>query len=78
MDFSSGISFTSLNPASQQCKVESVFKISTDSVNHFRKIPEWLKGRLSKFRERFNYSRFHRVTKVFQASLCECNVRKLT
>jgi transposase InsO family protein len=46
--------------------------------NHLRKFPEWLKGKVGEYRDRFNRSRFHRGVKAFPATLCECNVRNLT
>ena len=60
-------------------KVERCIQnLNREFVNHLRKFPEWLKGRLSKYRNWFNHSRFHRGVKAFPTSLYECNVRKLT
>jgi transposase InsO family protein len=60
-------------------KVERCIQnLNREFVNHLRKFPEWLKGRVSEYREWFNHSRFHRGVKAFPAELYECNVRNLT
>jgi IS30 family transposase len=60
-------------------KVERCIQnLNREFVNHLRKFPEWLKGRLSEYKEWFNHSRFHRGIKTFPATLYECNVRNLT
>jgi IS30 family transposase len=60
-------------------KVERCIQnVNREFVNHLRKFPEWLKGKLSEYREWFNHSRFHRGVKAFPAELYECNVRNLT
>jgi hypothetical protein len=47
-------------------------------VNHLGKFPEWLKGKLCEYRERFNGSCFHWGVKAFPVKLYECSVRNLT
>jgi len=60
-------------------KVERCIQnLNREFVNHLRKFPEWLKGKLHEYREWFNYSRFHRGINTFPAELYECNVGKLT
>jgi transposase InsO family protein len=60
-------------------KVERFIQnLNREFVNHLRKFPEWLKGKLGEYRDWFNYSRFHRGVKAFPADLYKCNVRKLT
>ena len=60
-------------------KVERCIQnLNREFVNHLRKFPQWLKGKLQEYKEWFNYSRFHRGVKAFPATLYECNVRKLT
>ena len=60
-------------------KVERCIQnLNREFVNHLRKFPEWLKGKLSEYREWFNHSRFHRGIKALPADLYECNVRNLT
>jgi len=60
-------------------KVERCIQnLNREFVNHLRKFPEWLKGKLSEYRDWFNHSRFHRGVKAFPADLYECNVRNLT
>ena len=60
-------------------KVERCIQnLNREFVNHLRKFPESLRGRLSEYREWFNHSRLHRGVKAFPATLYECNVRKLT
>ena len=39
---------------------------------------EWLRDKVSEYREWFNHSRFHRGVKAFPVALYECNVRNLT
>jgi IS30 family transposase len=60
-------------------KVERCIQnLNREFVNHLRKFPEWLKGKLCEWRDWFNRSRFHRGVKAFPAALYECNVRNLT
>jgi len=60
-------------------KVERCIQnLNREFVNHLRKFPEWLKGRLCDYRDWFNHSRFHRGVKAFPVTLYECNVRNLT
>ena len=60
-------------------KVERCIQnLNREFVNHLRKFPEWLKGKLSEYREWFNHSRFHRGIKALPTDLYECNVRNLT
>jgi len=60
-------------------KVERCIQnLNREFVNHLRKFPGWLKGRLREYREWFNHSRFHRGIKALPADLYECNVRNLT
>jgi len=60
-------------------KVERCIQnLNREFVNHLRKFPEWLKGRLQEYKEWFNHSRFHRGVKAFPIALYECNVRNLT
>jgi transposase InsO family protein len=60
-------------------KVERCIQnLNREFVNHLRRFPEWLKGRLQDYKEWFNHSRFHRGVKAFPIDLYECNVRNLT
>jgi IS30 family transposase len=60
-------------------KVERCIQnLNREFVNHLRKFPEWLKGKVNEYRDWFNHSRFHRGVKAFPADLYECNVRNLT
>jgi len=60
-------------------KVERCIQnLNREFVNHLRKFPEWLKGKIGDYKEWFNHSRFHRGVKTFPATLYECNVRNLT
>jgi len=60
-------------------KVERCIQnLNREFVNHLRKFPGWLKGKLHEYKEWFNYSRFHRGINTFPADLYECNVRNLT
>ena len=60
-------------------KVERCIQnLNREFVNHLRKFPEWLKGRLCEYRDWFNHLRFHRGVKAYPATLYECNVRNLT
>jgi IS30 family transposase len=60
-------------------KVERCIQnLNREFINHLRKIPEWLKGQISEYKDWFNHSRFHRGVKAFPADLYECNVGKLT
>ena len=59
-------------------KVERCIQnLNREFINHLRKFPGWLKGRLHEYREWFNQSRFHRGIKALPADLYECNVRNL-
>jgi IS30 family transposase len=60
-------------------KVERCIQnLNREFVNHLRKFPEWLNGKLDDYRQWFNDSRFHRGVKAFPTALYKCNVRKLT
>nr|MDO8132767.1 DDE-type integrase/transposase/recombinase [Candidatus Njordarchaeum guaymaensis] len=60
-------------------KVERCIQnLNREFVNHLRKFPGWLKGKLHEYREWFNYSWFHRGINTFPAELYECNVRNWT
>lgn len=60
-------------------KVERCIQnLNREFVNHLRKFPEWLKGKVDEYKDWFNHSRFHRGVKAFPATLYECNVRNLT
>jgi transposase InsO family protein len=60
-------------------KVERCIQnLNREFVNHLRKFPEWLKGKVSEYRDWFNHSRFHRGVKAFPIDLYKCNVRNLT
>jgi IS30 family transposase len=60
-------------------KVERCIQnLNHEFVNHLRKFPQWLKGRITEYKEWFNHSRFHRGIKAHPADLYECNVRNLT
>ncbi|HEX9862743.1 MAG TPA: DDE-type integrase/transposase/recombinase [Candidatus Bathyarchaeia archaeon] len=60
-------------------KVERCIQnLNREFVNHLRKFPQWLKGKLLEYKEWFNHSRFHRGVKAFPIDLYECNVRNLT
>lgn len=60
-------------------KVERCIQnLNREFVNHLRKFPGWLKGKLQEYKEWFNYSRFHRGINTFPAQLYKCNVRNLT
>lgn len=60
-------------------KVERCIQnLNREFVNHLRKFPGWLKGKLHEYKEWFNYERFHRGINTFPAELYECNVGKLT
>jgi len=60
-------------------KVERCIQnLNREFVNHLRKFPEWLKGKLCEYRDWFNHSRFHRGVKTYPATLYKCNVRNLT
>ena len=53
-------------------KVERCIQnLNREFVNHLRKFPEWLKGRLQEYKEWFNRARFHRGVKALPASLYE-------
>jgi transposase InsO family protein len=60
-------------------KVERCIQnLNMEFVNHLRKFPEWLKGKLQEYKEWFNHSRFHRGVKAYPADLYKCNVGNLT
>jgi len=60
-------------------KVERCIQnLNREFVNHLRKFPGWLKGKIHEYRDWFNRSRFHGGIKAFPAELYECNVRNLT
>jgi IS30 family transposase len=60
-------------------KVERCIQnLNREFVNHLRKFPEWLKGKVGEYRDWFNHFRFHRGVKAIPAALYECNVRNLT
>ena len=60
-------------------KVERCIQnLNREFVNHLRKFPGWLKGKLREYREWFNCQRFHRGINTLPAQLYECNVRNLT
>jgi IS30 family transposase len=60
-------------------KVERCIQnLNREFVNHLRKFPEWLTGKLLDYKDWFNHLRFHRGVKAFPAVLYECNVRNLT
>ena len=60
-------------------KVERCIQnLNREFVNHLRRFPGWLKGRVGEYRDWFNHSRFHRGVKTYPALLYECNVRNLT
>ena len=60
-------------------KVERCIQnLNREFVNHLRRFPEWLKGRVSEYRDWFNHSRFHRGVRAFPATLYEYKVRNLT
>jgi len=60
-------------------KVERCIQnLNREFVNHLRKFPGWLKGKLQEYKEWFNHSRFHRGINKLPAELYECNVRNLT
>ena len=51
-------------------KVERCIQnLNREFVNHLRKFPQWLKGRVSEYKDWFNNSRFHRGVKAFPADL---------
>jgi transposase InsO family protein len=60
-------------------KVERCIQnLNREFVNHLRRFPGWLEGKLRDYRVWFNHSRYHRGVKAFPADLYECNVRNLT
>ena len=60
-------------------KVERCIQnLNREFVNHLRRFPGWLKGKLREYKEWFNHSRFHRGVKAFPIDLYELNVRNLT
>ena len=60
-------------------KVERCIQnLNREFVDHLRKFPGWLKGKLAEYREWFNRCRFHRGVKAFPADLYKCNARNLT
>lgn len=61
-------------------KVERCIQnLNREFVNHLRKFPLWLNGKLDEYKQWFNNSRFHRGVKAYPADLYKkCNVGKLT
>ena len=60
-------------------KVERCIQnLNREFVNHLRKFPEWLNGKIDEYREWFNHFRFHRGVKAFPADMYTCNVGNLT
>jgi IS30 family transposase len=60
-------------------KVERCIQnLNREFVNHLRKFPEWLKGKIGDYKDWFNNLRFHRGVKAYPATLYKCNVGKLT
>jgi len=60
-------------------KVERCIQnLNREFINPLRKFPEWLKGKISDYKDWFNHSRFHRGVKAFPADLYKCNVGNLT
>jgi IS30 family transposase len=60
-------------------KVERCIQnLNREFINHLRKFPQWLNGKLDEYKQWFNNSRFHRGVKAYQAELYKCNVGKLT
>ena len=60
-------------------KVERCIQnLNREFVNHLRKFPEWLNGKIDDYKQWFNNSRFHRGVKAYPAELYKCNVGKLT
>jgi IS30 family transposase len=60
-------------------KVERCIQnLNREFVNHLRKFPKWLNGKLDEYKQWFNNSRFHRGVKAYPAELYRCNVGKLT
>jgi len=53
--------FAHLSCPQDKGKVERrIQSLNREFVNHLRRSPGWLKGTLQEYKERFNYSRFHR------------------
>jgi IS30 family transposase len=60
-------------------KVERCIQnLNKEFINHLRKFPEWLKGKLNDYKDWFNCKRFHRGIKGYPADLYKCNVGNLT
>ena len=60
-------------------KVERCIQnLNREFVNHLRRFPDWLNGKLGEYRDWFNHFRFHRGVKAFPADLYKCNVGNLT
>jgi len=60
-------------------KVERCIQnLNREFVNHLRRFPDWLNGKLGEYRDWFNHFRFHRGVKAFPAELYKCNVGNLT
>jgi len=60
-------------------KVEwCIQNLNREFVNHLRRFPDWLNGKLGEYRDWFNHFRFHRGVKAFPADLYKCNVGNLT
>jgi transposase InsO family protein len=67
-----GVEADFAHPSSPQDKgkVERCIQnLDREFVNHLRKFPEWLKSRVSEYRDWFNHSRFHRGVKAFPINL---------
>jgi transposase InsO family protein len=74
-----GVLFAHPSYPQDKGKVERCIQnLNREFVNHLRRFPEWLDGKLQRYREWFNRSRYHRGVKAFPADLYECNVRNLT
>jgi IS30 family transposase len=60
-------------------KVERCIQnLNREFVNHLRRFPGWLNGKLDEYKQWFNNLRFHRGVKAYPAELYKCNVGKLT
>jgi hypothetical protein len=60
-------------------KVERCIQnLNREFVDHLRKFPRWLNGKLDGYKQWFNNSRFYRGVKAYPADLYKCNVGKLT
>ena len=60
-------SFCAPSSGQDKGKVERCIQnLNREFVNHLRKFPEWLKGKLGEYRDWFNHSRYHRGVEAFQ------------